>query len=76
LAVSREKKKEKRKKKTSLWCFVLDKAWGVRCSRIKHPPELVQVSTFFSFFFLGENAWLLQLYVSLIFHQNNSDDEK
>jgi hypothetical protein len=57
LSISREKKKEK--KRTSLWCFMLGDARGVRCSRIKHPPELVQVSTFF--FFLRENAWLLQL---------------
>jgi len=64
LAVSREKKKEK-KKRTSLWCFVLDKAWGLRI-QIKHPPELVQVSTFFFLFFWERMPGSL----------NNSDDEK
>jgi hypothetical protein len=46
-------KRKKKKKGTSLWCFMLGNARGVRCSRIKHPPKLVQVSTFF---FWRENA--------------------
>jgi hypothetical protein len=44
---------------------VLDKAWGLRI-QIKHPPELVQVSTFFFLFFWERMPGSL----------NNSDDEK
>jgi len=72
LGISWEKKKEK-KKGTSLWCFMLGNARGVRCSL-----ELSTHPSWFkwAFFFWRENAWLLQLSGSLIFHQNNSDDEK